>query len=94
MNVQEAKSVNTVLRYILGLRKPEHVDIDDQEIRDDAEAEAAWLATRARAVLPDGLTRDQVHDAWKHLELGPWLDHEGVPISEPAGGTSTTGATP
>lgn len=72
MNVGEANDLNTLLRYVLGIRRDHEVDVDDQEFCDDAEDAAARLAERANKALNAGLKEVDVRDAWQNLELGPW----------------------
>lgn len=74
MTVTEANDTNTLLQWILGIRQPGDVDVDDQELADEAEKAAARLADRARLQQPAGLTGDAVHDGWAAVEACPWRD--------------------
>lgn len=85
MNITEAGDTNTLLRWVLGIREPSDVDVDDQELADAAEAAAVRLAGRAHRALSAGLTEDDVRDSWQRVEACPWQD---VPASSSVGTTA------
>lgn len=99
MNISDANDVNVVLRYLLGLRSEYELEVDDQDLYDNAREAAKRLVTRARKALSAGLDAGDIEDAWERLDLQPWWD-EPVPyrpiadvpdprglLSDPAGPT-------
>lgn len=74
MTITEANDANTLLQWVLGIRQPSDVDVDDQELADAAEEAAARLADRAHRQLSAGLTGDAVHQGWAVVEACPWRD--------------------
>lgn len=85
MNVTEANDTHTLLRWLLGIRQPSDVDVDDQELTDAAEDAAVRLAGRARGRLSAGLSEDDVRDSWQHVEACPWQD---AAAASPSAGTT------
>lgn len=80
MNLREANDLDIVLRYFLGIPLPGGTPMGDEELSDAVEEITASLADRAHQLWPSALTGDAVHAAWRHLELGPWVDDLSVPF--------------
>lgn len=80
MNMTEANDTNTLLRWLLGIRRPAEIEIDDQELADAAEEAAARLAGRAYLSLSAGVTEDKVRGTWERVEACPWQD--APPVDE------------
>lgn len=70
--IGEAHDVNTLLDWMLGIRRPGSVDDTDEQLAEEAKASAARLADKANKALMAGIRSDDVLKAWDKVEAGPW----------------------
>lgn len=73
LTVTEAHDVNTLLDWILGIRRPNST-MTDEELAAEAQAAAGRLADKANKTLMAGLDMRRVDEAWSHVEVGPWRE--------------------
>ena len=83
LTITEADDVNTLLRWLFGIRQPGTANIDDQDHADKAEDAAARLADAAAKKLMAGLRGNDVHGHWCRVEACPWHDDETMEKIEP-----------
>lgn len=73
LTIGEAHDVNTLLDWILGIRRPTS-DKTDDELAADAQAAAGRLADKANKTLMAGLDLTRVNEAWDRVEACPWQE--------------------
>ena len=73
LTIGEAHDVNTLLDWMLGIRRPSNSD-SDEELRHEAKEAAARLADKANKALMAGIRGADVLAAWGTVEVGPWQD--------------------
>lgn len=71
--ITEAHDYNTLLDWILGIRRPGST-MTDEELATEAQAAAERLADKAFKSLSAGLDGRRVKEAWSHVEVGPWRE--------------------
>lgn len=77
LTVSEAIDVNTLLDWILGIRRPGSIMTDD-ELAAEAQAAAGRLADKANKTLMAGLDMRRVNEAWQHVQVGPWIEGDNT----------------
>jgi hypothetical protein len=73
LTVGESHDVNTLLDWILGIRRPDTM-MSDEQLADQAQAAAGRLADKANKTLMAGLDLSRVNEAWSRVEACPWQE--------------------
>jgi len=75
LTIGEAHDVNTLLDWMLGIRRPGS-EMTDDELMAEAKQSAARLAGKANKALMAGLRTEDVLAAWDQVEACPWREVE------------------
>lgn len=72
LTISEAHDVNTLLDWMLGIRRASSAADTDEHLAEEAKAAAARLADKANKSLMAGIRSEDVLKAWDQVEAGPW----------------------